>query len=364
MKKINYLLLFTFLVANIAISQAQIDTISSKKLTLNGKVKKFQDFSFFLEEDADGMLSIGDKKFQAMPVSEDWNIEREEEKYSKTNIEYTFDRMGRNTSVTTYLSENKPFGGVNFTYDKAGKITKSRTVFTTSDEDFVVDKQYFYNEKKQLVKIDEYEGKQWILTMTFKYDELGNCIEKNKVASQSILEKDIQNYEKRNLILEKKIRPEFTKEKRYSYNKSNKIVYSEEIFPEQNVFLKIENEYDKNNNLVRTRYINEDNQETICQYKYKKGKLIQTICIANDDPDFYVETNFAYSGSKEIEIVKTKDEELSKKIYDRGLLVSHKTPDFDHRYKYTFDKRGNWKEVVLFENEVPSKMRIRKIEYY
>lgn len=363
MKKHHTLLFFALFVSFLTV-EAQIDTINIKRLLLNGKVKKIQDFSYILEKNDKGKVSVGGITFEKMPINEDWNIEREATKYSKTNIEYAFDRMGRNTDVVTYYAENQPFGGMSFTYDGSGKIIKSKTIFTMSDGDFVVDKKYFYNEKKRLVKIDEQEGGEWLLTITFKYDDLGNCIERNKVASQSVLEKDIQNYEKKNLILEKKIRPNYTKEKRYSYNKSDKVIFTEEIFPEQNIFLKVQNEYDSEHNLIKTRHINEDNQETICEYKYKKGKLIQSICTATDDPDFYVETNYAYANSKEIEIVKTKKEEVSKKVYEKGLLISHKTPEFEYRYKYTFDKKGNWQEVVMYENDVPSRIRVRKIEYY
>ncbi|MDO4230005.1 MAG: sugar-binding protein [Capnocytophaga sp.] len=365
MKRINKFCLFVVLFAISATLQAQIDTISSKSLLLKGKIKKIEDYSYFLEPNLVGKTKVDNKKFEIFPLSEDWNIERDKTKYSKTNISYAFDKAGKNMDVTTYISEKKPFGGMKFKYDVQGKIIESQTVFTASDGDFVVDKKYFYNEKNQLVKIDEHEASEWLLTMTFKYDDLGNCIEKNKVASLSVLEKDIQKYEEKNLILEKKIRSDYTREKHYKYNNFDKVTHTEELFPDLGIFLKVENEYDKENNLIKSKYLNEDNQETICVHKYYKGKLVQTICTANDDPTFYLETNFSYGASGETETIKTKTEVISKKVYNKnGLLVLHKTAEFDHRYKYSFDKKGNWREVILYENNTPTKIRFRKIEYY
>lgn len=365
MRKLNYAWLCLVYLLGITDMKAQIDTTSTGTLLLNGKIKKIQDYSYSLEPDASGRKTVDGKKFDLLPFSEDWNIEKESVNYSKTNISYTFDKKGQNVNVTTYFSENMPFGGMDFTYDMKGKIVKSQTIFSASDGDFTVDKTYFYNEKDQLVKIDEYEGKEWLLTYTFKYDDWGNCIEKNKVASISALEKDIQEYEEKNLILEKKIRTKYTKEKHYKYNKLNKVTKTEEFLPEHGIYLKVENEYDKDNNLVKSTYLNEDDQQTICVYKYRKGKLIQSICTATDDPDFYVETNFSYGSSGETQVIKTKNETVSKKVFNKqGLLVIHRTPEFDHQYKYSFDAKGNWKEVVLYENNIPSKVRVRKIEYY
>ena len=102
-----------------------------------------------------------------------------------------------------------------------------------------------------MVKIDEYDGDTWLITITYKYDDWGNCIEKNKVASVSALEKDIQRYEEKNLILEKKIRPEYTREKSYTYNNINKVAATEDKVLEKNVFLKTQNEYDKEGRLSK-----------------------------------------------------------------------------------------------------------------
>lgn len=366
MKRLRNLIMFVIFMTNTVSLWGQIDTISTKTLQLKGNIKQVQDYSYSLEPDKEGKKTVDSKKYELIPLTEDWNIERDKTKYSKTNIAYTFDRTGKNMSVTTYFTDRVPFGGMTFKYDKKGKVIGSKTIFTADDGDLVVDKGYFYNEKGQLVKIDENEGGEWLLTTTFKYDDLGNCIEKNKVASLSVLEKDIQEYEEKNLILEKKIRPEYVKEKHYRYNKANKVTHSEELYPNIGVFLRVENEYDKEGYLVKSKFTNEDDQVTICVYKYKKGKLVQSVCTAIDDPDFYMETNLAYASSGgETEVIKTKTETVSKKVFDKnGLLILHRTPDFDHQYKYSFDKFGNWKEVVLYENKVPSKIRTRKIEYY
>ena len=253
-----------------------------------------------------------------------------------------------------------------FFYDKNGHINRSQSVFTTGDGEFTVDRKYFYNEKNQLVKIDEYDGDTWLITITYKYDDWGNCIEKNKVASVSALEKDIQRYEEKNLILEKKIRPEYTREKSYTYNNINKVAATEDKVLEKNVFLKTQNEYDKEGRLSKATFLNESKQETVCTYKYNKaGRLIQSICTANDDPNFYVETNYMFNKSGETQVVKTRTSVASTKVFDEhNLLTAYTTPEFDYKYHYSFDKMGNWTQVLMYENGKPICARIRKIEYF
>ena len=112
--------------------------------------------------------------------------------------------------------------------------------------------------------------------------------------------------------------------------------------------------------------LNEEIEETICSYQYdEKGRLKQTICTAKDNTDFYLEMNIVYKLSGKVETIKTKTDVISKKVFDEnGLLKLHRTSEFDHKYRYSFDRKGNWKEVVLYENGIPTKIRVRKIEYY
>jgi hypothetical protein len=186
------------------------------------------------------------------------------------------------------------------------------------------------------------------------------------VASVSALEKDIQRYEEKNLILEKKIRPEYTREKSYTYNNMNKVAATEDKVLEKNVFLKTQNEYDKEGRLSKATFLNEAKQETVCTYKYNKaGRLIQSICTANDDPNFYVETNYMFNKSGETQVVKTRTSVASTKVFDEhNLLTAYTTPEFDYKYRYSFDKMGNWTQVLMYENGKPICARIRKIEYF
>lgn len=365
MKSINVLLASVFLAFSASL-QAQIDTLSSKTLLMKGKIKKVEDFSFLLEPDPKGEKKFDGKNYNVFPYAEEWGLEKDATKSSKTNIAYIFDNSGKNLEIITFNAEDQPFGGMRFFYDKNGRINRSQSVFTTGDGEFTVDRKYFYNEKNQLVKIDEYDGDTWLITITYKYDDWGNCIEKNKVASVSALEKDIQRYEEKNLILEKKIRPEYTREKSYTYNNINKVAATEDKVLEKNVFLKTQNEYDKEGRLSKATFLNEAKQETVCTYKYNKaGRLIQSICTANDDPNFYVETDYMFNKSGETQVVKTRTSVASTKVFDEhNLLTAYTTPEFDYKYRYSFDKIGNWTQVLMYENGKPICARIRKIEYF
>ena len=366
MKSINVLLAGVFLFC-CALGQAQIDTISSKTLLLKGKIKKVEDFSFLLEENPQGTRKFNGKTYNVFPYSEEWGIERDVTKTSKTNIAYIFNNDGRNIEVITFNAEDQPFGGMQFYYDKNGKVVKSLSTFITGDGELKVNRQYFYNEKNQLVKIDESDAvtNEWLITITYKYDDYGNNIEKNKVASVSALEKDIQRYESKNLILERKIRPEYTREKSYKYNNLNKVSETEDKLVDKNVFLKTENEYDKEGRLSKAKFLNESKQETICTYKYNKaGKLIQSICTANDDPNFYVETNYTFTKSGETEVIKGRKQIASTKVFENNLLTAYSTPEFSYKYEYVFDKMGNWVQILMIENGKPIVARVRKIEYF
>ncbi|MBI1647435.1 sugar-binding protein [Capnocytophaga sp. 051621] len=367
MKSINVLLASTFLAFSASLN-AQIDTISSKTLLLKGKIKKVEDYSFFLDPDPKGTKTFDGKTYSVFPYAEDWNIEKDENKFSKTNIAYIFDNTGRNLEVITYNAENQPFGGMRFYYDKKGRVNKSQSSFSLGDGELLVNRQYFYNEKNRLVKIDETDGNtnEWLITITYKYDDLGNCIERNKVASNSALEKDIQLYEEKNLVLEKKIRPEYTREKSYKYNQLNKVSETEDKVLNKNVYLKTENEYNKEGLLSKAKFLNASSQETICTYKYNKaGRLIQSICTATDDPNFYVETNYMFNKSGETQVIKTRTEVASTKVYDEhNLLTSYITKELNYKYRYTFDKMGNWTQILMFENDKPICARVRKIEYF
>lgn len=368
MNKLNKFYLFALLsIMGIVTLQAQTDTISLKRLSLKGKVKKIEDFSYFLEANSKGNKTIEGKRYNIHPFVEDWNIEKNESKYTKTNISYEFDRTGKNTNVTTYYTKGNPFGEVEFVYDSTGKLIKSQTNFNVSDGNFTVNKRYTYDEKKRLVQIEEHEGNQLLKTVVFTYDNLGNCIERSKKTGKPIFsEEQFHSTENQNIDSESQPRIEYTKNETYKYNKHRKVTFSEESFPERQVFLRTENEYNKQNKLVKAKFINQENEETICSYEYdKNGRLVRTVCSAEENPDIYLEITVLYKPSGKVETIKTKTGVISKKVFsENGLLELHRTPEFDHQYKYSFDKKGNWKEAVLYENGIPSKIRTRKIEYY
>ena len=346
-------------------TQAQIDTINLKRLSLKGKVKKIDDFSYFLEANSKGNRTIDGKRFNALPLVEDWNVGKDKVKDAKTNVSYEFDKLGKNTNVVTYYSEGQPFGEAKFVYDLGGRIIKSQAIFKVSDGDYAIEKQYVYDDKKRLVQINETDGVHPLQTITFEYDKVGNCIEKSKVKSLFILKEEGYNLGE-NMTLNEQNRTEYTKKEYYKYNTSNRITFSEESFPQHNVFLRVENEYDKKNRLSKTKFLNEESKETVCSYVYdNKGRLVQKICTAKDDNDFYLKTEVLYGATGKTEIIRTKTDIISKKVFDaNGLLQLHRTPEFDYQYKYSFDKKGNWKESVLYENGTPTKVRVRKIEYY
>ena len=63
--------------------------------------------------------------------------------------------------------------------------------------------------------------------------------------------------------------------------------------------------------------------------------------------------------------MKTRTEVVSTKVYDEhNLLTSYITTELNYKYRYTFDKMGNWTQILMFENDKPISARVRKIEYF
>ena len=82
MKNINILLTSTFLAFSVSL-YAQIDTISSKTLLLKGKIKKVEDYSFFLDPDPKGTKTFDGKTYTVFPYVEDWRLKKMKLNYLK-----------------------------------------------------------------------------------------------------------------------------------------------------------------------------------------------------------------------------------------------------------------------------------------
>ena len=82
MKNINILLTSTFLAFSVSL-YAQIDTISSKTLLLKGKIKKVEDYSFFLDPDPKGTKTFDGKTYTVFLMSKIGRLKKMKLNYLK-----------------------------------------------------------------------------------------------------------------------------------------------------------------------------------------------------------------------------------------------------------------------------------------
>ena len=149
---------------------------------------------------------------------------------------------------------------------------------------------------------------------TYKYDEIGNHLEKNKYIDSSLVEKTIYKYDKRNRLVEtNRYEGSGRLEKTYTY--------------------KYDESWDQ---------IVEENDGISKIYKYdEKGNLIKTI--------YYNDGKYSDGNSYEYD-------ENNNLIEERDALVIYKYSDLD--------KIGNWKKSTLYQNNKPINIIEREIQYY
>jgi hypothetical protein len=266
----------------------QIPTISFDNLescNLKGKVKKIQTTSFLAKKENNKYV----KTTKGWQYS--WEFDQEFHFNTFGLLELTKDIKNGTTSVTYSIklddkkrivydiqNENLEYY---FTYDSLNNICSSKEIIR--DKHIESDFKYYYNDKKILVKKEEYLSNKLISTETFSYDTLNNLV---------------------------------------------KIDYVKGAYSEMETF-----EYDSNNLLVKHEW--SDNEEgiaeiTIYQYVDKQKTLEHWLDYEEGEPDGSID--YTYENGNEIEVVeKDGDGEIT------GI----------QRNTYEYDSTGNWVKMTI-----------------
>ncbi len=201
-------------------------------------------------------------------------------------------------------------------YNSNNKIT-STYVYKIESELF---DSYNYIYNNNLLTNINYHSEYTNWTESFDYDKKNNLIESNRVTTEN---RTSTKYDKNKIVLQ------ITE-----YDKKNDIV--------RDVKMKY-NGNDDNGFVERTEKNNIDNTEIKEKYIYEKGLLVKKIVNENNLEN----TNkYKYNDNNDIvEIGSSKENEVM-------------------TFKYIYDSKGNWITKTIFNNENPTEIQERLIDYY
>lgn len=205
--------------------------------------------------------------------------------------------------VNKFGKNTKDTLGVDYkNYDENGNIVKS--IAYNRDGNVAWNSTFKYNDKRNLVEENVFYYGYLFIKKTYDYDDKGNMIEENNYNKEGILEnKTIYNYDdKGNIIENNYYKSDGSLDKRCTYK------------------------YDENGNKIEIKaYTSDGSLDSITTYKYDdKGNVIED----------------KYTGS------------------DGGLISKI-------AYEYSsYDKEGNWLKKTEINDNKPSFLYEREIEYY
>jgi hypothetical protein len=273
------------------IAFGQIPTLSFENLesqNLKGKVKLVK-INSFMAEKVNGAFVKSSKGWQYT-----WEHDKElyfntqgylelkkEMKNGTTSVTYSIKLDDKNRVVYDIQNENLEYY---FTYDSLNNICSSKEIIR--DKHIESDFKYYYNDKKTLVKKEEYLSNKLISTETFSYDTLNNLV---------------------------------------------KIHYVKGAYSEMESF-----EYDSENLLVK--YECSDNEEgmveiTTYQYVNKQKTFEHWLDYEEGEPDGYIDYTFENGN-----VIETKEIERD------GEISGHEFK------KYEYDSQGNWVKMTIDAN--------------
>ncbi len=189
--------------------------------------------------------------------------------------------------------------------DKFGQIEKGNVFYDRFSLLFNSPFTIIYNEKGNKIEKNYYNSDGSLKSKTtYKYDEKGNNIEENIYGSDGSLKSKTT----------------------YKYDKKGNNIEENTYDSDSRLNFKATYKYNEKGNIIEKNYYDSDGRLNFkATYKYdKKGNNI--------------EYNICYS-----------DGSLDKTTY---------------KYKYEYDKNNNWTQQVTYENNKPTQITERIIEYY
>ena len=234
--------------------------------------------------------------------------------------------------------------------DKFGQIEKG-------DVSYYAYAVTIYNEKGNKIEENHYNSYGMLYEKyTYKYDENGNNIEECHYEDGILSKKHTYKYDENGNNIQKR---------RYYYKNGKFNSKSSYTY-----------KYDENgNNIEECHYLTDGKIDYKTTYKYdEKGNKIE-ICRYDYDNLSYkytykydekgnnIEKNKYYSSGNLNYKSTYKYDENGNKIEENSYDFIHRF-DYKDTYKYEYDKNNNWIQQVTYENNKPTQIKERIIEYY
>jgi|SRR5690554_860747 len=361
-----------------------LTSFSQQKDTIYGKVKKIREKVEFLTQKENPQLVYYDDYGHSGFMGPEPTISR-------------FKSFWYSTESCYYINYERHF-------NDQGEIIED--IWLTKKDSFMNSYKYKYDKKERLIrKIDSMDGLVYTDTHFYENDRHENIIRQN--SDFDYFNHEYKRYNKEGKLVRLKSYDErgTIDEYIYKYNSKGKLLYRTYKNPNSwwksgerswsygphdsigNIYKDLVNEYDSSNRLIKSQQFDlyEDDEtykrpkltrNTI--YKYDKENLSQLISSFSSGTPTY--THFVYdnqsrliekyccsenkSDAQRIEKYVYKKNEIESLKYTKVLFPSKEPTTFKVKFKYKYDEKGNWSEILKIVNGIELYKWIREMDYY
>lgn len=239
-----------------------------------------------------------------------------------------------------------------------------------------------YNENGDLIEETDQSSNGIVIgRFVYKYDRIGNLVEKQSYNSESLEDRNCYKYDNSGHLIEEslyKSNNSLLLKIICRYNNKGQQIERDSYRSDGNLFIRTVYRYDnQGNEIEEINYDQENHLDSKTSFKYdSKGNKIEEN-IYNSDDNLFRKYSFRYDKNSNL---------IERCIYfPWGSLISKFTYRFDNNgnpceensynsdgtlkstsgFIYSeFDKRGNWLKKVKLENGKPVGITCRDLEYY
>jgi hypothetical protein len=257
-----------------------------------------------------------------------------------------FSKDGKKIEEIAYDIKGNIVGRKTYDYDNKRNVIKENSFYNDGSSE--IEEPFTYDEIGNLIEI---KG-----VFTYKYDTNRNCIESKEYDDGEVDEKITFKYDEKGRI---------TDEDHYNYSGLG-LDYYKYKYKYTNEDKSIEkNMYDSEGKLI----------DKIVQKWTETGITRDPIKYYDYQDDFKFNISSYYKNGTEIENFRYDVEEgvvenepfehVIEKFDDKGNVVYYLEDNHEpNKIEYTYDKKGNWTRMLIYDGEEIMKLHLREIVYY
>jgi hypothetical protein len=284
----------------------------------------------------------------------DDTIEHEYVHFKEEKTTYKYDGKNNLIGTNSYMADGVLSDSSSYKVDNKG----NRIDWFTFKGDGTLKQNYTteYDNKGHMLESNEYFKNRLINRHTFKYDEKGNQVEENMFGSDGHLRwKETFAYDAKGNLVEVtdyKQNGSFDARFTYAYDAKGNQIEEKEFTSESSMKHKrILTKYDAEGNVIEVNQFNESGHfASQCKLDKRGNHLLDVVYNPDGTLQEKISQDYKYDDhGNEIE--------MERHITDGSLSLKN-------TYKYEYDKKGNWLKKISYENDKPTRITERVIEYY